>query len=139
MYNSVTLIGRVGKDVEFFDRGAGVAKFTVATSERRKSGSEYVESTEWHRIVAFGNTATFARDWIRKGQLLTIVGKIHYDSYENKEGQKVYTTEIYADRVMSMEKAVDSQKEEQPRRKPRYPEQPKKPNIETNLEEDLPF
>lgn len=97
MVNKWFGIGRVGKDPEFRVTAGGtpMAKFTLATSEKRKDASgQAVESTEWHRLTAWGRSAEVIRDYVHKGDLLYIDGRIHYDSYENKEGQKVYTTDI---------------------------------------------
>jgi single-strand DNA-binding protein len=96
--NRVTLIGRLGKDPEFRDGTVPVAKFSLATDSKRKDASgNLVSETEWHRIVCFRRQAEIARDYLRKGSLVYLEGRIHYDSYENKDGQKVYTTEILAD------------------------------------------
>lgn len=97
MVNKVTLIGRLGKDPEFRVTAGGtpMAKFSLATSEKRKNpNGELVEQTEWHRLTCWGRQAEVARDYLVKGQLVYVEGRIHYDSYENKEGQKVYTTDI---------------------------------------------
>lgn len=96
MVNKVTLIGRVGKDPEItkYDNGI-VAKFSLATFKNWKDKKgEKQEQTEWHSIVAFGRTAEVIRDYVKKGDQLYVEGEIHYDSYENKEGNKVYYTEI---------------------------------------------
>lgn len=97
MLNKIQIIGRVGKDPEFRVTAGGtpMAKFTLATSEKRKDASgQLVETTEWHRLTCWARQAEVARDYLVKGQLLYVEGRIHYDSYENKEGQKVYTTDI---------------------------------------------
>jgi single-strand DNA-binding protein len=97
MVNKVTLIGRLGKDPEFRVTAGGtpMAKFSLATSEKRKNpNGEVVETTEWHRLTCWSRQAEVARDYLAKGQLLYVEGRIHYDSYENKEGVKVYTTDI---------------------------------------------
>ena len=96
MVNKVTLIGRVGKDPEFRTTAGGtaMAKFSLATSEKRKKDGQVVETTEWHRCVAWERNAEVLRDYVHKGDLLYVEARIHYDSYENKEGVKVYTTDI---------------------------------------------
>jgi single-strand DNA-binding protein len=104
--NKVMLIGRLGKDPEFrtTPNGIAVASFSLATDEKRKSESgELTQKTEWHRIVAFRRTAEIARDYLRKGSLIYLEGKLHYDSYENKEGVKVYKTEITCDDFRMLE------------------------------------
>lgn len=97
MVNKWVGIGRVGKDPEFRVTAGGtpMAKFTLATSEKRKNAQgELVEQTEWHRLTCWARQAEIARDYLTKGQLLYVEGRIHYDQYENKDGQKVYTTDI---------------------------------------------
>lgn len=110
MLNKVMLIGRLGKDPEFrtTPTGIAVASFSLATDERRKNESgETTSKTEWHRIVAFRRQAEVARDYLRKGSLIYLEGKIHYDSYENKEGQKVYKTEITCDNFQMLDSRSD--------------------------------
>jgi single-strand DNA-binding protein len=100
MYNKVMLIGRLGQDVDFRTVAGGtpLAKFTMATDETRRSeNGERTTTTEWHRIIVWRRLAEVARDYLKKGSLIHLEGRIHYDSYENKEGQKVYTTEIVCD------------------------------------------
>ncbi len=97
MVNKVILIGNLGKDPEFrtTQSGLSVAKFSLATTEKRKNqNGELQENTEWHRLVCWARLAEVARDYLKKGSRIYAEGRIHYDSYENKEGQKVYTTEI---------------------------------------------
>jgi single-strand DNA-binding protein len=97
LLNKVFLIGRLGKDPEFrvTQNGSKITKFTLATDERRKNddGSQ-ATSTEWHRVIVWNRLAEVARDYLRKGSLVFVEARIHYDSYENQQGQKVYTTEL---------------------------------------------
>ena len=95
MYNKTLLIGRLGSDPEFKTVGddTALAKFTLATTNKFKD----VEETEWHRVIVWRRLAEVARDYLKKGSLVHVEGRIHYDSYENKDGQKVYTTEIVCD------------------------------------------
>lgn len=95
--NKVTLIGTVGKDptIRYTAGGSPVASFSLATGERwnDKSGQRQ-ESTQWHNIVAFGKTAEIVRDYVVKASPLYIEGKLKYSDYTNKDGIKVYKTEI---------------------------------------------
>lgn len=102
--NKVILIGNVGKDpdVRYFDNGNAIANFPLATSERGyrlANGNEVPERTEWHNIVATRDRAQFAEKYIKKGSLLYVEGKIRTRNYDDKDGNKRYVTEIYADRV----------------------------------------
>ena len=96
--NKVFLLGNVGKDPEMRSTAGGmtIANFTLATADRRKDAQgTWQDSTEWHNIVAFQRTAEIVRDYVKKGTQLFIEGKIHTNSWEDKEsGAKKYRTEI---------------------------------------------
>lgn len=102
--NKVILIGNVGKDpdVRYFDSGAAVANFPMATSERGytlANGTVVPERTEWHNIVVRRDLVPFVEKWVRKGSGVYVEGKIRTRSYEDQNGVKRYVTEIHADRV----------------------------------------
>lgn len=102
--NKVILIGNVGKDpdVRYFDSGAAIANFPVATSERGytlANGTVVPERTEWHNVVARRDQVQFVEKWIKKGSLVYVEGKIRTRSYDDQSGVKRYVTEIHADRV----------------------------------------
>lgn len=96
--NKVTLLGNVGRDPEVRTSQAGtaVAKFSLATADRRKDArGEWMDATEWHNLVAFGRTAEIIRDYVRKGSQLYLEGKLQTQSWEDKDtGAKRYRTEI---------------------------------------------
>lgn len=98
--NKVILIGNVGKDPEIrhLDSGVAVANFPLATSESytAKNGDR-ISSTEWHNIVLWRGLAEVAEKYVKKGMQLYIEGKIKSRSYDDKDGNKRYITEIYAD------------------------------------------
>lgn len=98
--NKVILIGNIGKDpeVRYLEGGIAVANFPVATTEnfRDKLGNKQ-EQTEWHQIVLWRKLAEVAEKYIRKGQQVYIEGKIRSRSWEDKDGNKRYTTEIFGD------------------------------------------
>lgn len=91
--NKVILLGRVGKDpeVRFTASGQAVCNFTMATSEKIKSGEE---RTEWHTISLFGKTAEIAGEYLTKGSQVLVEGRIQYRKWQDKEGQTKYATEI---------------------------------------------
>lgn len=102
--NKVILIGNVGKDpdVRYFDSGAAIANFPVATSERGytlANGTVVPERTEWHNIVARREQVQFVEKWVKKGSLVYVEGKIRTRTYDDQTGVKRYVTEIHADRV----------------------------------------
>ena len=105
--NSVQLIGNLGRDVEVFtfDSGNKKASFTMATSEyyTDKDG-EKAQDTQWHNIVAWGKTADLMSALLEKGNQVLIKGKIVNRSYEDKEGNKRFVSEIVANEFMKITK-----------------------------------
>jgi single-strand DNA-binding protein len=103
--NKVILIGHLGADpeVRYLTNGTTVANFRMATSENRLSKTgEKTTITEWHRIVAFGRLAEICRDYLSKGKQVYIEGKIRSRSWEDKEGNKRFTTEILANQMQML-------------------------------------
>jgi single-strand DNA-binding protein len=95
--NKVFLLGRLGKDPEMraTQGGMTVANFTLATSDRQKDAQgNWQDHTEWHNLVAFQRTAEIVRDYCKKGSQIFVEGKIQTRTWEDKEGQKKYRTEI---------------------------------------------
>jgi single-strand DNA-binding protein len=103
--NKAILVGRLGRDPEtrYTSGGQAVANFTLATDETFKDRSgERQKRTEWHRIVLWGKLAEIAQQYLKKGQLVYIEGRIQSRQWEDKrDGQKKSTTEIVAN-VMRM-------------------------------------
>lgn len=111
--NKVILIGNVGKDpeVKYLDRNVAVANFPLATTERgykTASGTEVPERTEWHNIVLWRGLAETAEKYVKKGSQLYIEGKIRTRQWEDQNGNKRYTTEIYADVMQLLGRKGDS-------------------------------
>jgi single-strand DNA-binding protein len=89
--NVVHLLGRLGRDPEYKQlENTEVVKFSMATSEKYKDK----ELTEWHNIIFFGKIAGVLSKYLQKGDMLQMSGKITTRSYEDKEGNKKYVTEI---------------------------------------------
>ena len=97
--NKVMLIGNLGRDPEirYTTSGQAVANFTLATTEKytNKAGDKQ-EDTEWHRIVAWGRLAEICGEYLTKGRMVYIEGSIRTRSWEDKEGNTKWTTEIIA-------------------------------------------
>jgi len=110
MVNKATLVGRLGKDpeVRYTPEGAMVVNMTLATDEsyKGKDGNK-VSKTEWHRIVVFGKLAEICGNYLVKGKLVFIEGKIQTRQWTDKEGVKRSTTEI----VASDMKMLDAKKD----------------------------
>jgi single-strand DNA-binding protein len=98
--NKVILIGNLGADpeVKYSANGNAVANVNVATTERRKdrNSDDWVDHTEWHRVVLYGKTAEIAGQYLRKGSQIYIEGRLQTRKWQDKEGQDRYTTEVVA-------------------------------------------
>ncbi|MFZ4705582.1 MAG: single-stranded DNA-binding protein [Bacteroidales bacterium] len=97
MYNSVTLIGRIGSDIKTFSTnsdGVQGASFRLATNKKWKKGEEWQQETQWHSIACFGMAANEIESRVSKGDLVLVTGEIRYREITNKDGQKVNITEI---------------------------------------------
>ncbi len=104
--NKVILLGNLGKDPEIrsLENGASVAKFPLATSETYKNrNGERVETTEWHNVVMWRGLAEIAEKYLKKGSRVYIEGKIRTRSYDDKDGNKKYITEIEADNMLMLD------------------------------------
>ena len=105
--NKVQLIGNVGNDPEIktFDGGKKLAKLAIATNESYKNDKgEKVEETQWHNLVAWGKTAEIIEKYVVKGKEIAIEGKLTHRSYEDKNGEKRYVTEVVIDEVLLLGK-----------------------------------
>jgi len=97
--NKVILVGRLGRDPETRYTGGGqaVANFSVATDETYKDkAGERQKRTEWHKIVVWGKQAEIAQQYLKKGSLIFIEGRIQSREWQDKEGQKRTSFEIVA-------------------------------------------
>jgi single-strand DNA-binding protein len=97
--NKVILIGNLGKDPELkhTSGGTAVATMTVATNERFKDKSgEWQDRTEWHTVVLWQRLAEIAAEYLKKGRSVYVEGRLQTRSWEDKQGQKRYTTEVVA-------------------------------------------
>ena len=101
--NRVQLIGNLGNDPEIkaFDGGKTIAKFRMATSESYKNDKgEKVTETQWHNIVAWNGTAKIVEKLLKKGSNVVIEGKLTSRSWDDKDGNKHYMTEVVANEVL---------------------------------------
>ncbi|HSQ00482.1 MAG TPA: single-stranded DNA-binding protein [Candidatus Dormibacteraeota bacterium] len=99
MVNKAILIGNLGRDpeVRFTPSGRAVAKFSVATTEKwTDQNGQKQEKTEWHNIVVWGKQAETCGQYLAKGRQVFIEGRITNRSYDDKDGNKKYITEIIA-------------------------------------------
>ena len=107
MKNKVQLIGNVGQEPEIntFDGGKKVANITLATNEYYTNDKgEKVEDTQWHRVSAWGKVADIIEKYVTKGKEIAIEGKLTHRSYDDKEGNKRYITEVIANDILLLGK-----------------------------------
>ncbi|TCL67819.1 single-strand DNA-binding protein [Mariniflexile fucanivorans] len=101
--NKVQLIGNVGNEPEItnLESGKKVAKFSIATNEFYKnSNGEKEQNTQWHNVVAWGKIAEIVEKYVGKGKEVALEGKLTSRSYETKEGEKRYVTEVVANEIL---------------------------------------
>ena len=102
--NKVMLIGNVGTEpeVRYVDQGVAVARFRFATTEKGytlQNGTQVPDRTDWHNIILWRRLAEIVERYVHKGDKLYIEGRIRYTMYDNKQGQRQYATEIWADNM----------------------------------------
>jgi single-strand DNA-binding protein len=104
--NKVFLIGHLGKDPEtfVFENGTKKVSFSLATNETFKNkDGEKTEKTEWHNIIMYRGLAEIAEQYLKKGSRVYLEGSLRYRNYEDKDGKKVYVSEIEADEMLMLD------------------------------------
>lgn len=140
--NKVILVGNVGKDpdVRYLDSGVAVANFPFATSETYKNkNGEKVTTTEWHNIVLWRGLAEVVEKYVKKGSQLYLEGKIRTRSWDDRDGNKRYTTEIVADTMQMLGRRSDQSATPQPSDEEVPADEMKEENNITEETDDLPF
>lgn len=105
--NRVTLIGNLGKDpdVQYLEGNIGVAKFSLATTETFKDKTgKLISQTEWHTVVLWRGLADLAQKYLHKGSLVYIDGRLKTRSWEDKDGNKKFATEIVGENMIMLDK-----------------------------------
>ena len=138
--NKVSLIGNLGKDPEtrYMQDGSKVVNFSVATSDtwKDKSTGERRERTQWHKAVVFNqHLAEIAEKYLKKGSKVYLEGSLETRSWENKEGQKVYVTEVILQRFRGELTLLDSRQQADD---PQHDEHAVDPEPD-DLEGEIPF
>jgi single-strand DNA-binding protein len=103
--NKVILIGNLGRDPEirYTRDGTAVANLNLATTETwNDANGQRQERTEWHRVVAWGKLAEIAKEYLGKGRQVYIEGRLQTRSWDDKDGNKRYTTEVRADQMVML-------------------------------------
>ena len=142
--NKVFLVGRLGKDPEirFSGDGNAIANFSIATNEtwKNKEGAQQ-EKTDWHNIVVFGASAEkYIQPYVKKGTLVSVEGKLQTRDWEDKDGNKRYTTEVIADLYGGVQILGSGGGENSFDTSSGMNQEPaKKENLDQTVEDDLPF
>ena len=108
--NRVMLIGNLGKDpdLQVLDGNIGVAKFPLATTETYKDrNGKLVSQTEWHTVVLWRGLADLAQKYLHKGSLIYVEGRLRTRSWEDKEGNKKFATEVVGDNLIMLDKRAE--------------------------------
>ena len=160
--NKVILIGRLGADpeVRYMPSGGAVTNLRLETNESYKDKTGQVqESTEWHRVVLFGRTAEIAGEYLKKGRLVYIEGRIRTNKWQDQSGQDRYTTEIVGNEMQllggsgnreesqageefetaSLETAGAAPSRPAQKNPERPAAAPKMENFDQNFDDDIPF
>lgn len=107
MKNRVQLIGNVGNDPEIrtLETGKKLAHLTIATNDYYKNEKgEKVQQTEWHRVTAWGKVAEIIEKYVVKGKEVAVEGKLTHRSYDDKNGEKRYITEVVVNDILLLSK-----------------------------------
>ncbi len=112
--NRTELIGRLGRDPEMRYTGEGqpITSFSLATDRPVKQGA--ARETDWHHIVCWGKLAEFAGQYLTKGRLLFVAGRLTYRAWEGKDGKMRRTTEIIATELIPLDRRPESEPTESP-------------------------
>ena len=135
--NKVILIGNLGQDPEarFTPQGTAVTSLSVATNESWKDQSgEKQDRTEWHRVVMYGRMAETASEYMKKGQMVYVEGRLHTREWEDKNQIKRRTTEISCDNFTMLGKRSDNTGSDRV-----APEAAPNPKSNSGSDDDLPF
>lgn len=114
--NKAEIIGRLGQDpdIRHTQSGTAVANISMATNHSVKQDGEWVEATEWHRIVVWGKLAEACAEYLSKGSQAYISGRLQTRSWEDKDGVKRWATEIVAQDVIFLDSKGQGQKSDRP-------------------------
>jgi single-strand DNA-binding protein len=139
--NKVILVGNLGRDAElrYTPAGAAVATLSLATTEVwNDKGGQRQEKTEWHRVVLWGKQAETLNEYLMKGKQIYVEGRLQTREWNDKDGNKRYTTEIRGDRVVLLGGGGGGGRREAPGRMPQESAEPHEPVVPVT-DDDIPF
>ena len=136
--NKAIIVGNLGGDPEtkYMPSGSAVTNFTVATNEswKDKQTGEKKERAEWHKIAMFGRLAEIAAEYLTKGSMVYVEGKLRTRKWQDKEGNDKYTTEIIADEMQMLGGKGGGSKTASSK-----PERSPEPAPDDDFNDDIPF
>jgi single-strand DNA-binding protein len=148
MLNKVELIGRLGADPEtkFLPSGGQVTSIRLATTRRwfDKQTNERKEESEWHRVVFFAKLAEIVSQYVKKGSLIRVEGRIRTHKWQDQQGQDRYTTEIVAEEMLMLDGKQDGEPKQGNQQAPSQSTQQRpsqaapSPNVD-EYDPDIPF
>jgi single-strand DNA-binding protein len=140
--NKVILVGNLGADpeVRYSSTGTAVANFRIATSENwtNKEGGKETR-TDWHRVVAFGKLGEICAEYLRKGKQVYVEGKLRTRSWDDKEGNKRWITEVVASNMVMLGQAAEAGAGARDQAKGMGSESTEGPPEPTHQDDDIPF
>lgn len=124
-YNRVELIGRLGHDPEmrYTPEGQAVTRFSLATDRPVRAGAQ--PETDWHKVICWAKLAEFAGQYLAKGRLVFVAGRLTYRSWEGKNGETHHATEVIARELTLLDRRPDAV--------------PGEASRETDADDDIPF
>ena len=139
--NKAILIGRAGKDPEtrYMTNGEAVTNLSLATSENWKDkAGEKQEKTEWHNLTFYKRLAEVVGEYVKKGSLIYVEGKIQTRKWQDKEGKDRYTTEIVCNEMQMLGDKKQDGEQKEPAKQP-APDKQEPPKNFDNFDDDIPF
>ena len=147
--NKVILVGHLGNDpeVRYSANGAAIANISIATSEswKDKTTGEQQERTEWHRVVMFNRLGEIAGEYLRKGSLVYIEGKLQTRKWQDKDGQDRYSTEVVANEMQMLggkgegSGSAPRSSQGQSKQQPQHNQNQAPQNQAPDFDDDIPF
>lgn len=141
--NKVLIIGRLGKDpdMRYAPSGTAIASVNLATNHSTKDADgNWNQQTEWHNVKIFGKQAEFVGEYLKKGKLAYVEGRLQTSSWEDQNGQKKYRTEIIANDIQMLGSRSDGDSQEAAAPAESQPKPAAEPEADETVEEDdLPF
>lgn len=141
--NKIILLGNCGKDPETRHTASGmqVCSVSIATSSKRKDKNtgEYVEDTQWHRVIVYDKLAEIAGKYLQKGKQVYIEGRMKYGKYTDNNGNERYTADVIATEMQLLGSREEGQASPRQPAAQQRPPKPSTPQAQDDFDDDIPF